>query len=195
MITMVAVAVGATGCASGTSRSPVAEFAVADRIAAPALHGDMLSAIPSAPSSSVAGSSVPSSAGGGQAGGDTYDLSAHRGEVVVINFWASWCAPCRDEVSELVAVHDATANDRVSFLGINVRDDRDRARAFLAAHPTGYPSIFDPAGESALSFKVPPDTIPATLIIDRKGRIAAVFRKAMLREDLQPVVQRIASEG
>jgi thiol-disulfide isomerase/thioredoxin len=128
------------------------------------------------------------------AAGGEYDLGQHRGEVVVVNFWASWCAPCRDEVTDLIAAREATAADGASFLGINVRDDRDRAQAFLAAHPTGYPSIFDPAGETALSFKVPPNTIPATLIVDRGGRIAAVYRSAVVLDDLVAAVREIAAE-
>src|SRR5512138_2844007 len=140
------------------------------RIAAPALAGDLLE-------------------------GGRYDLGQHRGEVVVVNFWASWCPPCRDELPELVSVYEATRDERVAFLGINVRDERDRARAFVEARPTGYPSIFDPAGESAMQFKVPPNTIPATLVVDRKGRIAAVYRKALLRDELRPVVERLAAES
>jgi peroxiredoxin len=188
MAALTAVVFGGAGCSTG-SQAQTAEFAAAKRIAAPTLRGTVLTVAQpggTAPSATASGATQP--------GADQYDLAAHRGEVVVVNFWASWCAPCRDEVAELVAAYQATKGDGVSFVGIDVRDDRDRARAFLAAHQTGYPSLFDPAGESALTFKVPPDTIPATLIIDRKGRIAAVFRKAMLREDLEPVIQRIAHE-
>jgi len=127
--------------------------------------------------------------------GGSYELSAHRGEVVVLNFWASWCAPCRAEAAELTAVAEATRGERVTFLGIDIRDDRDKARAFLAAHQIGYPSLFDPSGTVVLGFtEVPPTTIPATLIVDRQGRIAAVFLKALLREDLEPVVRQIAAE-
>jgi hypothetical protein len=58
-----------------------------------------------------------------------------------------------------------------------------------------YPSLFDPAGRAALGFRdVPPNTTPATLVVDRQGRIAAVFRKALLREELAPVVEKVAAE-
>ncbi len=168
MALAVASVLATAGCSTGRD-APAAAYASGERPAAPQLAGELL-------------------------GGGRYDLGNHRGEVVVVNFWASWCPPCRDEVPELVAVREATRDEGVSFLGINVRDDRDRATAFLAAHPTGYPSLFDPAGESALRFQVPPNTIPATLIVDRHGRLAAVFRKALLRDELQPAVERIAAE-
>jgi thiol-disulfide isomerase/thioredoxin len=146
-------------------------YAVADRKPAPAVRGELLD-------------------------GGSYDLAAHRGDVVVVNFWASWCGPCRREAAELAAIADATRGDRVAFLGIDVHDERDKARAFVTGHPTGYPSLFDPAGRVALGFTdVPPNTIPATLIVDRQGRVAAVFRTALAREDLTPVVRRLAAEA
>ncbi len=127
--------------------------------------------------------------------GDSYRLASMRGKVVVINYWASWCAPCRLEAPELVKVARATKSDGVAFLGVNIRDEKDKAIAFEESFGVTYPSLFDPAGRVALQFReVPPNTIPATIVVDRKGRVAAVFREAVLADDLRPVVGDIAKE-
>jgi thiol-disulfide isomerase/thioredoxin len=107
--------------------------------------------------------------------GSAFAPATLGGRVAVVNFWASWCAPCRDETADLEAVHLATRKRGVAFLGIDVRDDVDRATAFQRGRMT-YPSLYDPAGRVALRFeRVPPSTIPATVLLDRRGRIAALF--------------------
>jgi peroxiredoxin len=127
--------------------------------------------------------------------GDEYRLEDARGSVVVLNFWGQWCAPCRAEADDLVGVYDATHAEGVEFLGINVRDSQDSARAFERSFHVPYPSLFDPAGRVALQFReTPPNAIPATIVIDRSGKVAAVIRKPLLQEDLEPVVREIASE-
>lgn len=126
--------------------------------------------------------------------GSTFDLASHAGEVIVLNFWASWCPPCRDEADELEASYQASRADGVMFLGVDSRDGRDAAKAFVVGRVT-YPSLFDPAGRIAVAFReVPPTALPSTVIIDRRGRIAAVVTNSVFREDLTPLVRRIAAE-
>jgi peroxiredoxin len=128
--------------------------------------------------------------------GTSFDLATLRGKVVVINYWASWCAPCRLETPELKKVHAATKADGVEFVGVNIHDVKVKALAFEKSFGIDYRSLFDPPGRIALKFRsVPPNTIPATIVIDRDGRIAAVFRKGVLREELLPVVRGIAAES
>jgi len=126
---------------------------------------------------------------------------AFAGNVVVINVWGQWCGPCRAEVTQLQRVYDATRGSgvsSVSFLGIDVRDNtRQAAQDFVDDHHVTYPSIYDPAMRTLIAFggKYPTTVIPSTLVLDRQHRVAAVFLRELLAEDLQPVVQRLASEN
>ncbi|MGI5246450.1 TlpA family protein disulfide reductase [Dactylosporangium sp. CA-139066] len=145
------------------------KIAAADRVAAPAMRGELMS--------------------GGQ-----FDLTQHKGEVVVVNFWASYCPPCRTEAPELEKVLAATRDQGVTFIGVNVHDQRDPANAYLADIKPTYGSIFDPSAKLALDFDVPPNSIPATLVIDKDGRIAAVMRSEVDRNLLEPVVRDLLAE-
>jgi thiol-disulfide isomerase/thioredoxin len=126
--------------------------------------------------------------------GGTYDVAADRGKVVVVNFWGSWCSPCRAEADDLEQTYQATKAEGVSFIGVNSRDEKDSARAFLRGRAT-YPSIYDFEGRVALKFDVTQTSTPATLIIDRQGRIAVAIRDAVTVTQLQPLVERIAAEA
>jgi len=126
--------------------------------------------------------------------GGSFDLATAKGHVVVVNFWASWCAPCRLEAADLEAVHLSTKDSGVTFVGVDSRDEKDAAKAFTAGRVT-YPSLFDPAGRIALRFTdVPPTTLPATLLIDKDGKIAAVVRAVVNQTDLTALVRQIAAE-
>lgn len=147
-----------------------AEYAPADRSGAPKVTGELLD-------------------------GGRFDLATYRGKVVVINFWGSWCPPCRAEADDLEAVYAATKASGVEFVGVNVKDSRDNATAYERAFKVTYPSVYDRSMRVALKFRdTPPNAIPATLVLDRAGRVAVVLRKPLLREDLQPYVERIAAE-
>jgi thiol-disulfide isomerase/thioredoxin len=126
----------------------------------------------------------------------TVSLNDSGGQVVVVNIWGQWCGPCRAETAELKQVYDATRRDGVAFLGIDVRDNRDAARDFMVDRKVGYPSIYDPAMRTMIAFggKFPTAVIPSTLVLDRQHRVAAVFLRELLAEDLIPVVQRLTGE-
>ncbi|GAA4595976.1 thiol-disulfide isomerase/thioredoxin [Actinoplanes octamycinicus] len=126
--------------------------------------------------------------------GGRYDVADDRGKVVVVNFWGSWCPPCRAEAPDLERVYQATKASKVTFLGINSRDDRDSAKAFERGRVT-YPSIYDFEGDVALKFDVTQTTTPATLILDRQGRIAVALRRSTTAAELQPLVERVAAEA
>ncbi|MBM7416178.1 MULTISPECIES: TlpA disulfide reductase family protein [Nocardiaceae] len=129
--------------------------------------------------------------------GTTTSLSDYEGQVVVLNIWGQWCGPCRGEADDLEQVFEATKDQGVQFLGINVRDNQqDKAQDFVIDNNVTYPSIYDPPLRTllALGSNYPTTVIPTTIVLDREHRVAAVFLTELLASDLQPVVERIANE-
>ncbi|MGW3353169.1 TlpA family protein disulfide reductase [Nonomuraea rubra] len=128
--------------------------------------------------------------------GGTVSTASYQGKVIVLNFWASWCGPCRAEAPVLKEIAARTKASGVEFLGINFKDRPADARAFERTEQPGYPSIVDQPGKIALSFQgsVPPAAIPATLIIDRRGRIAARALGAVTYSDLLNAVTQVSHE-
>jgi len=127
----------------------------------------------------------------------TLALSDFPDQVVVVNIWGQWCGPCRSEMPHLQQVYDATRDLGVQFLGIDVRDNnRDAAIDFITDRNITFPSIYDPSMRTMIAFggKFPTTVIPSTLVLDRRHRVAAVFLRELLAEDLQPVVERLAAE-
>jgi thiol-disulfide isomerase/thioredoxin len=146
------------------------EYPVGDRPAAPPIAGELL-------------------------GGGELEVADLRGDVVVVNVWASWCGPCRAETADLEAVYQATQQLSVSFVGINIQDERDKAISFMDGRVT-YPSIFDPPFETGFGFREPPAPIgpPATLVIDRNGDVAVAVYRQVGRTELEQAVTRVAAE-
>ena len=115
----------------------------------------------------------------------------------MINVWGQWCGPCRAEISQLQQVYEETRDKDVAFLGIDVRDNnRDAAVDFVTDRKVTFPSIYDPAMRTMIAFggKYPTTVIPSTVVLDREHRVAAVFLRELLAEDLRPVVERLAAE-
>ncbi|NKY96678.1 TlpA family protein disulfide reductase [Nocardiopsis alborubida] len=107
--------------------------------------------------------------------GEEVSLSDYEGGIVVLNFWASWCGPCRAEQPVLDEVHTEYEGLGVGFLGVNIKDSRAAAEAYTSSKSVVYPSLYDQPGAVPQAFRdtVPPRAIPSTLVIDPEGRIAA----------------------
>jgi thiol-disulfide isomerase/thioredoxin len=129
-------------------------------------------------------------------GGGAGSLAALRGKVVVLNSWASWCEPCRQELPALARFARSSDARTVEVLGIDVRDAPGAAAAMARTYKLGYPSLVDPTGSllASLGSFVPPADVPSTIVVDRSGRVAAMIIGPVDGATLAKVVQRIAAE-
>jgi peroxiredoxin len=117
--------------------------------------------------------------------GSRLSFSSYRGRVVVLNFWGSWCVPCREEAPALAVAAEQYRPAGVAFLGVDVRDTTASAEAFAHSFGVPYPSVSDSSSQITLGFTavVPIAGTPTTLVIDRTGHVAgAVFGTATYAE-------------
>jgi thiol-disulfide isomerase/thioredoxin len=107
--------------------------------------------------------------------GTTLDLASLRGQPLVLNFWSSWCGPCRQEQEGLELASKELARRGARVVGVNIRDDRGAADSYLEEFKVGYPSLFDrPAVLAARLGALGPQLgPPSTLVVDADGRVAA----------------------
>ena len=130
-------------------------------------------------------------------GGGPFSSSSLDGHVAVLNFWGSWCAPCRVETPEFQQVYAEVHDTGVQFLGLDVKEtDQQFAGAFVRDKGIQYPSLYDPRGEVALAFRdYPANAIPSTIVLDEDGRVAAVYTGPVEQDDLRSVLHQLTGEG
>lgn len=115
---------------------------------------------------------------GTETDGAKVSSSDTSGQVVLLNFWYAACGPCRAEAPELTKLATAYQPKGVVFLGVNKVDDANTAATFATAHNIAYPSIVDAGSNSvqlAFASAVPANATPTTVLLDRHGRVAAIF--------------------
>lgn len=128
--------------------------------------------------------------------GATWDSADERGEVVVVNLWASWCGPCAKEAPHLVEAHEETKGEDVAFVGINYRESsKETGRAQGEEWGFVWPSVYDKSGQSAIDMQGKMTTQPSTAVLDREGRIAAVVLGPVTTSTLVGVVEDTLAES
>lgn len=106
------------------------------------------------------------------ADGRTVSLAQFKGDVVMINFWASWCGPCRQEMPLLDSIYKQYKDMGFTLLGVNVEPHASSANAWLKQTPVSYPILYDPNSQVSQLYQV--QAMPTTVILDRKGIVRFV---------------------
>jgi cytochrome c biogenesis protein CcmG, thiol:disulfide interchange protein DsbE len=119
-------------------------------------------------------------------------IADYRGRWVLVNLWASWCGPCRQEAPELEEFARRYRERGVSVLGINVQDNSDDALAFLRDHRVGYPQLRSIGDERSAAFGS--TGVPENFLVDPRGRLALIWRgpvdRRFIEENIVPVIER-----
>lgn len=127
----------------------------------------------------------------------TISLEDFEGEIVVLNSWGQWCAPCRAEADDLQEVHSELQKRQIgTVLGINVRDYNPQvSNDFLEDNGLKYPSIYDPPFKTAAALGgVPTSVVPTTIVLDKQHRPATVFLRSITAQDVMDVVDKLEKE-
>ena len=97
-----------------------------------------------------------------------------KGKSIVLNFWSSWCIPCKDETMALNRANIRFKDSDIVFLGINIWDDRDNALNFINSYPSNYTNVYDPSNEIHVDFGI--QGVPETFFINKEGIIFNRFQ-------------------
>ena len=187
-LVLLLAAVALTGCTSGEGTAVDVNNGGEFRFVAGTTAGEVIPVAERASAPEFTGTLL------GGAGFSSTDLA---GDVAVLNFWGSWCAPCRVETPEFQEVYADVRDDGVQFLGLNVKEtDEQFAQAFIDRYGIEFPSLYDPRGEVALAFRgYPANAIPSTIVLDPQGRVAAVYTGTVAQEDLRRVIDSVLGEA
>jgi peroxiredoxin len=106
--------------------------------------------------------------------GQTGGLSSYKGQVVMVNFWATWCGPCQQEMPLLDQMYKKYKPAGFTLIGVNVDKEAPAVKELLARKPVSFPVLLDPANQVSKAYHV--DEMPSSVIIDRKGQIRYIHR-------------------
>ncbi|HHL40553.1 MAG TPA: TlpA family protein disulfide reductase [Deltaproteobacteria bacterium] len=121
--------------------------------------------------------------------GEEIALSTLKGSPVVLNFWASWCGPCRSEAEDLEKVWQEFRGSGVRFIGVAIQDTEEKATAFIEEFGLTYPNGLDDSGEIAAAYKI--YGVPKTFVIDRQGRFSYIHMGAIKAAILVEAIKEV----
>ncbi|HEX4091685.1 MAG TPA: TlpA disulfide reductase family protein [Trebonia sp.] len=126
--------------------------------------------------------------------GAPINFASYRGKIVVLNVWASWCAPCRSEGQTLKYLDEEYGPQGIAFLGDDLQDTPANALPFLRSEGITYPSVNDASGavEERLAIAVPISATPTTLVIDKTGHVAGVIEGAVTYPEMTTLLKDAA---
>jgi peroxiredoxin len=127
--------------------------------------------------------------------GGSMQLAQTKGKVVVLNYWASWCGPCRTESPQFDLLYRKIKSQGVDFYGIDTKDVRDKAKQFVRTNDITFPIVYDEAGETAVRLgNLPTVSLPFTVLLDKQGKVAAVYVVRLSYNDLQQSLTKLLAE-
>jgi thiol-disulfide isomerase/thioredoxin len=122
--------------------------------------------------------------------GAPVDLAALRGKVVLLDFWATWCPPCRDETPSIVATYRRLHERGFEIVGVSLDDDKGKLLSYMKQHGMAWPQHFDGGGWSnALAKQFGISSIPAMWLIDQKGRIVDLEARSNLARKVERLLE------
>jgi thiol-disulfide isomerase/thioredoxin len=127
--------------------------------------------------------------------GGTVGSTDLRGKVALLNFWASWCTPCRVESPQLDLLYRKLKSKGVDIIGIDTKDAKSNARSFVHDFDISYPIVFDENGEIAIRLgDLPARGLPFSVLLDKSGDVAAVYVGIVTPKDLQGPLDTLRAE-
>ena len=152
----------------------------------------MLLVVPSLAQAAQEGQSPPQCAATLAGSAEKLDITAFKGKVILIDFWATWCPPCKKSMPFLNGLRNERLKDGFEIIAINVDEDSEEAKRFLGSNPVDYVMAFDPKGDCPAKFEV--QAMPSSYLVDRTGKIRKVhlgFRdedQTMIRDQVSALL-------